>query len=450
MKLTFAGGAQGVTGSNYLLESRDTRLLIDCGLFQGNAETERQNDTAFPYDVHAIDAVLVTHAHIDHIGRIPKLMKAGYQGPIFSTAPTREAAYELLLDAYHLMLHQHPNNEPLYGIEHIDMALAHWKSVDYHAPFDVKSAHIEYFDAGHILGSASILVHLEGKNVAFSGDLGNVPAPLVKDTEYIQAADYALIESAYGNRVHESVEERQSILEDLIEDTVKSSGTLMIPAFALERTQELLYEINDLASHGRIPRVPIFIDSPLAIKLTSIYQKYINDPRFFDEEARARAAEEKGEIFNFPGLRFTLTTEQSKEINQVPPPKVIIAGSGMSQGGRIMHHQVRYLPDPNSTLLFVGFQPEGSMGRAIMEGARGVTIMGEEIPVRARVRAIGGYSAHADQPRLLKWIEPMRSSLKKVFVVQGEPDQSEPLAARIQDEYAIEAIVPEAGYSIEL
>jgi len=285
--------------------------------------------------------------------------------------------------------------------------------------------------------------------VVFSGDLGNVAAPLVKDTESLPTTDYALIESTYGNRLHEDIKTRKNVLEDMIEETIKAGGTLLIPAFATERTQDLLYELNELVENGRIPRVPVFIDSPLAIKLTSVFQKYALNPDYFDAESLA--LEKKGDvIFNFPGLRFTLTTEQSKEINNIKGPKIIIAGSGMSQGGRILHHELRYLPDLKSAILFIGYQGEGSLGRQILDGAKTVKILGEEVNVNCKMKAIGGYSAHADQTKLMTWLNSAKSSLKKVFVVQGEEDQSLPLARKIEDELAIEAVVPSSGEEYEL
>jgi metallo-beta-lactamase family protein len=450
MKLTFAGGAERVTGSCYLLEDGDAKILIDCGLNQGNHFLEEENFAPFNFDPKIVDALFVTHSHIDHIGRIPPLVKAGFKGVIYSTAPTKDEAYELLLDAHHLMEKEAVEGQPLlYEISDIDKAMEMWQTIHYHKPINTKNMEIEAYNSGHILGSASYKVTTGGKTIVFSGDLGNIPAPLVKDTEYISKADYALVESAYGNRVHESVLERKSLLEDLIEDTFKSGGTLMIPAFAMERTQELLFELNDLIENGRIPKVPFFIDSPLAIKLTAIYQKYAGDSEFFDTEALMMMRGEKN-IFDFPGLRMTLTKEESKQINEVKPPKVVIAGSGMSNGGRILHHEIRYLPDPKSTILFVGYQAEGTLGRQILEGAKEVRIMGQKVPVNCRVKAIGGYSAHADQPLLLKWVSSMRETLKKVFVVQGEPDQSIPLAAKIKDGFAIDAIVPEKGQVFEL
>jgi metallo-beta-lactamase family protein len=324
-----------------------------------------------------------------------------------------------------------------------------WEGVRYHQVLKVGDFKIEFYDAGHILGSSFISVSAEGKKIIFSGDLGNVPAPLVKDTETVKEADYVLVESTYGARLHENVENRKDLLEDAIEETVKAGGVLIIPAFAMERTQELLYELNDLVENGRIARIPVFIDSPLAIKITEVYKKYSENSEYFDKEAIATHAGGDA-IFNFPGLKMTLTTEQSKEINAVPAPKIVIAGSGMSQGGRILHHEMRYLPDPKSAILFIGYQAKDSMGRRILEGAESVKIMGEEIPIRCKVKSISGYSAHADQDGLLKWLKPMRQSLKKIFIVQGEEEQMIPLSQKIRDEIAVETHIPSLGESVEL
>lgn len=440
-----------VTGSNYLLESGGQKILIDCGLHQGPSYCEEHNFESFPYNPKEIEAVFITHAHIDHIGRLPKLYKDGFHGKIYSTPPTKDFAINLLLDSQHILLKEaeEKRRSPLYNIEDIDKVMKLWQGVAYHKKFHIKNFEVEFLDAGHILGSSIVEISAEGKKIVFSGDLGNVPAPLVKDTETVDAADYAVIESTYGNRTHEDMGQRKEILEDTIEESVKSGGVLMIPAFAMERTQDLLFELNSLIESGRIPKVPIFIDSPLAIKITAVYKKYSADPAYFDEEAIATF--QKGErIFDFPGLKMALTTEESKAINDVPPPKVIIAGAGMSQGGRILHHERLYLPDSKSTILFIGYQAQGSLGRRILDGAKSVKILGEVVPVRCRVKAIGGYSAHADQSRLLNWLKPMRLGLKKVFVVQGEEDQSVPFADKIRDELAIPAIIPSEGDSFVL
>lgn len=450
MKLTFNGGAQSVTGANYLLETANTRILIDCGLHQGGSYCEKHNFEPFPFDPQSIDAVFITHAHIDHIGRLPQLVRAGFSGRILSTPPTKDFAEFLLLDSEHLLREDalEAHREPIYSIEDVNKTMTLWDTVSYHEPYTVQDFTVMFWNAGHILGSSCILVTGEGKRVLFSGDLGNMPAPFITSTEPItERVDYALIESVYGGRVHENLTSRADMLERLIGETVRAGGTLMLPAFALERTQEMIFELNALVENNRIPSVPVFIDSPLAIKLTAVYQKYSTDKHYFNADALSLIR--KGDaIFDFPGLRMTLTTAQSKEINGVHGPKVIIAGAGMSNGGRIRHHEARYLGDPKSTILFVGYQAYGSLGRHILDGAKEVTIFGERIPVRCRVHAIGGFSAHADQPQLLAWARSVRDSVKTMFVVQGESDEARPLAEKLQDELGITARIPEPGESV--
>ena len=443
MKLTFHGGAGSVTGANYLLESGGTRILIDCGLHQGGHFAERKNFEDLPYPAESIQAVCITHAHIDHIGLLPKLKKSGFSGKIYSTPPTRDFAELLLLDSEHLLKEEavREGKPPLYSSEDVAATMSVWEGLPYHQKFRIGDFEVAFYDAGHILGSAIIKVEAEGKSIVFSGDLGNSPAPIIKDTETMAGADYCVVESTYGDRVHEREDRREEELEDAVEDVVKSGGVLIVPAFAMERTQDLLYHLNELVEKGRIPRVPVFIDSPLAIKLTAVYKKY---ETYFDEDAY-RLVKSGEDIFNFPGLHLTLTTEESKSINGVPPPKIVIAGSGMSTGGRILHHERRYLPDPKSLILFVGYQSAGSLGRQILDGARTVRIMGEEVPVRCARRMISAFSAHADRPRLIAWLRPFRLTAKKLFVVQGEPEASESLAAAVRDELAVETVVPEQG-----
>ncbi len=460
MKLTFYGGAGVVTGANYLLEAHSAssgqvaKILIDCGLFQGSSFCENLNFDKFPYKPEEIDAVFITHAHIDHIGRLPKLYKHGFRGKIYSTAPTRDFGEYSLIDSENILYKEAEkrNRAPIYTIDDVNEMMKLWEGVKYHQKIHIKDFEVELFDAGHILGSASILVkdkNENGKKIVFSGDLGNVATPLVKDTESLADVNYVLVESTYGNRLHEDLAIRKDILEDTIEETFKTGGTLIIPAFAMERTQDLLYEMNELTENGRIPRLPVFIDSPLAIKLTTVYKKYSQNPDYFDSESLALIR--KGDaIFDFPGLKFTLTTQQSKEINDVKGSKVIIAGSGMSQGGRILHHEMRYLSDPKSTILFIGYQAQGSLGRQILDGAKSVKIFGEDVAVNCKVKSISGYSAHADQKKLLEWLKPRSKILEKVFVVQGDEDQSKPLADKIRDEMAVEAAIPSQGESVEL
>ena len=448
LKLTFHGGAQEVTGACYLLETDSTRILVDCGLFQCPGYCARRNEEKFPFDVASLDAVIITHGHMDHIGRVPKLVRNGFRGTVYSTSPTKDFAAIMLKDSLGILEKEarDEHRTPIYSDEDIQKTIQLWKGKPYYEAFDIGTIRITLRNAGHILGSAIVEAVADGKKIVFTGDLGNSPAPLLDPPDKISDAQYLVIESAYGDRVHEDASERKSKLERVIEDTIGRGGTLMIPAFSLERTQELLYELNELVENNRIPRVPVFIDSPLAIKATEIYRGY---SKHFNKEAENLIAS-GDDLFKFPGLQFTDQTEESKAINNVTGPKVIIAGAGMMQGGRILHHAKRYLPDPKSTLLLVSFQAAGSIGRRIFDGAKEVTIHGERIPVRAGVKAIGGYSAHADSDGLFDFVSQTAGTLKRVFIVQGEPKAALYLAQRIRDNLGIDAIAPKLGESFEL
>lgn len=442
MKISFYGGVRSVTGAHYIIESKDAVIAVDCGMYQGNTYADKLNFEPFPYNPLKINALFITHSHIDHIGRIPSFVKAGFKGKIFSTPPTRDAAHFLLLDSEHIIgeVARDLKKPVLYATDDVEAAMRQWEAIPYYQKVPIGDLTISLYNAGHILGSASIFItDARGTRVIYSGDLGNSPAPLLGDKDSLPETDYCVMESAYGNRLHEDRAKRQELLEDTIEDTVRQGGVLMIPAFAMERTQELLSELDQLVEEGRIPLVPVFIDSPLAIKLTGVYKKYADYLKASN-----------GFDFNFKDLRMTETTEESKAINDVPAPKIIIAGSGMSHGGRILHHERRYLPDPKSTLLIIGYQSQGSLGRHILDGAKSVKIFGEDVAVRCRVKNIAGYSAHADQAQLLAWLRPRRETLRKVFLVQGEEDAGAALAQKIKDELAVDALVPEAGKSYSL
>ncbi len=463
MKLNFFGGAKNVTGANYLLEGNPnqkgetTKILIDCGLNQGSKQGEEENYEKFSYNPADVDAVIITHAHIDHTGRVPYLYRSGFRGKIYSTYPTKDFAEALLVDSQGLLRRdaEKKGMDPLYSLQDVNSVLDIWQGVKYHEKLRIKEFDIEFFDAGHILGSSFVKISAkdevthETKTITFSGDIGNVMTPLVKDTEQLEDTDYIIMEALYGDRLHEPTENRKDKLEDAIEETVADGGVLMIPAFAMERTQELLYEINDLVENHRIQKVPIFIDSPLAIKLIAVYKKYSDDPDYFDQEALS-LFRQGDEIFNFPGLKLTLTPEQSKEINTVPSPKVIIAGSGMSEGGRMIHHEYRYLSDPKSTILFISYQSPYSLGRKIVEGEKLVKIFNEEIHVRCKVKSIGGYSAHGDQEKLLSWLRPMKDRVKKVYVVQSEEEAAKVFVSKVRDELAIDINIPTKGDAIDL
>ncbi|MDO8435724.1 MAG: MBL fold metallo-hydrolase, partial [bacterium] len=374
MTLTFYGGTGEVTGANYLLEVNGTKILVDCGMVQGCHYCEKRNYEPFGYQPASIDYLFVTHAHIDHIGRIPRLYADGFRGKIFATEPTRELTRLSLVDSERLLSEEarRRNLKPLYTAEDVDGTMELFKKVSYGETMDLGGGvTVLPHNAGHILGSTfyEFRITEQGKEkvIVFSGDLGNPPTPLLPDTEPLPAkVDVLLVESTYGGRIHESREERQTAIERAIEETVQNKGTMIIPAFALERTQELLTEIEELVEEGRIPHVPIFLDSPMAIRATKIYQQFES----YYNTASQEEIKHGQKFFDFPGLHMTLTKEESKKINEVPSPKIVIAGSGMSTGGRVIHHEKRYVSDPDNMVLIVGYQAQGTMGRQILDGAK--------------------------------------------------------------------------------
>lgn len=459
LKLHFCGGAGSVTGANYLLETGGSKILIDCGLFQGSKELEARNAERFVYDPKTIKAVIITHSHLDHIGRLPQLISGGFAGKIFATPPTIDFTRLILEDSVKILMEkaERAGVLPLFGQREVEHVMEHFVAVDYYQKTEAaEGINFTYHEAGHILGSAVVEVEIDGKKIIFSGDLGNPPVPLLRAPDFLEEADYIILESTYGDRNHEPAATCQEVVENAIEDTVASGGVLMIPSFAMERTQQLLYHLNNLAENHRIPRLPIFIDSPLAIKITEVYKKY---PQYYNKEAIFNI-DSGDDIFKFPGLEFTENSKDSKKINNVPPPKVIIAGSGMSQGGRIMHHELLYLNDPKNTLLIITYQAEGTLGRRIAEGAKHVEILDREVTIKAKIQKLSGYSAHADQQFLMEWVKHFKKThqvdrgadqgLKKVFVVQGEEGSSKTLAGLIKDELGIEAHIPELGEVVDL
>lgn len=450
-KLTFHGGTGDVTGANFLFETvgqnPPIRILIDCGLFQGGKIFEDRNYEPFPYDPASIDYLFVTHAHLDHVGRIPRLVRDGFRGVIYSTPPTKDIAELMLIDSMGVMAKEAETAKKphLYNEEDVAKSMGLWKTIPYYENFSLSDGMtLSFLNSGHILGSALVVFTVNGKKFVFTGDLGNTPAPLLRNTDAITDANFMLMESVYGDRNHEDYSQRKQILEDVIEETMLRKGVLMIPAFSLERTQELLYEIQGMMEQERIPLVPVFVDSPLAIKVTSVYEKYAS---YFNHEVKNPGS---SKIFEFPQLHFTLTTEESKNINKVPPPKIILAGSGMSNGGRILHHEKLYLPDPNSTLLLAGYQAVGTLGRRLREGERNVKIMGEYVHVRARVANIHGYSAHKDSNGLVEFVASSTDSLEAVYVCMGEPKSSLFLVQRLRDYLGLHATAPELGSSVEV
>lgn len=453
--IQFCSGVGTVTGANFIFQSRSgAKILIDCGLVQGDKVAMEVNKEPFLYDLSSISALIVTHAHLDHVGRIPKLVKDGYKGPIYSTPETKALAELILNDAVGILATEAKQDEvePIYNMEDVQAVFPLWKTIEYHEPLRISNdISITLKDAGHILGSSMIEINADSNKmdslgaisvtplkVLFTGDLGNTPAPLLRDTEEVGDVDYIIMESVYGDRNHENREERSIKFEKIINDTIGRGGTLVIPAFSMDRTQVLLYELNNMVEQKKIPKVPVFVDSPLAIKATQIYK---NNSYLFNDHVQEQISR-GDDIFAFPQLEYTMTSNESKEIVGHEGPKIILAGSGMSVGGRVINHEANYLPDPKNTILLVGYQTVGSLGRQLVDGVKKVHIRKEKIKVKADIQILYGYSAHKDSDNLVGFVSTATKRLKQVFVVMGEPGTSMHLAQRINDELGVKAIVP--------
>jgi metallo-beta-lactamase family protein len=411
--LGFYGGVGSVTGANFMLDTGTLAILVDCGLVQGDKFAQQSNAEPFHYDPAQVDVLFVTHAHADHIGRIPKLVRDGFRGVIYSTTPTMELARIMFDDALHIMEYEaeRDNRKPLYGRQDIEAALQLWHDVGYNDTIELSDGVSAILtDAGHILGSAMVQLERGGKRVVFTGDIGNVPQPLLSSPEVPQEYDYLVMESVYGNRVHEEVAERTEMLKYYIQETIRKAGTLIIPAFSLERTQGILFEINNMVESGEIEQIKTYLDSPLAIRVTDVYR---HSTQYLKPDIQEQIAG-GDDIFAFEGLSFTETVKESSMIARYGGPKIIIAGSGMSHGGRIRQHERQFLGDPNTTLLLVGYQTVGSIGRLLQDGARHVNIDGMEVRVKAEVATIRGYSGHAVYSAKIP--RPVRAGMKRVTV----------------------------------
>jgi metallo-beta-lactamase family protein len=445
----FHGGAGSVTGANFLVESGDTKFLIDCGLAQGRHNAEKDNWEKFAYDPASIPFLIVTHAHIDHIGRIPKLVRDGFRGKIISTEVTRAIAEPLLLDSMELLRHDAAKHGliELYDEGDIKQALALWEGIPYHETREIGGGFsFELLDAGHILGSAMVKVSRDNKSIVFTGDLGSGNSPLLAPYEKLGNIDYLLMESVYGDRTRANDSDHIEQLAKTIRDINSRGGTLLIPAFSTERTQDIIFEIRALMHEQKVPSMPVYVDSPLAEKITDAFLKY---PQYFSPSIQKRIAD--GErIFSFSELHFTDGADASRHISNPKGPKIIIAGSGMSNGGRVHGHERNILPDKNSTLLIVGYQAAGSLGRRLLEGDKSVLIQGERVSVRAKVEVIYGYSAHMDSAQLLEFASEVADSANQIFVTMGEPSASGFLAQRIRDYLGVKAIVPTAHESVTI
>ncbi|MFH1039096.1 MAG: MBL fold metallo-hydrolase [PVC group bacterium] len=456
--VTFLGATGSVTGSRFLVRNEEACVLIDCGLFQ-ERELRSRNWDDFPVPPREIDAVVLTHAHIDHCGYLPKLVREGFGGKIFCTPPTAEVARVALLDsaklheedaAYKKRRHGKEQREspfpsvPLYTIQDAEAVMPHLETAPYAQPVEVSSGMTAVFrDAGHIIGSSIVELGIgrgqRRNKLVFSGDLGRKNNPLLHNPEVIEGADYLFLESTYGDRNHESGAEAVGTLERVIVETAGKGGKVVIPTFAIERAQELLYFIKRLMENGKIPRLSGFIDSPMAIDITKIYMAF---PEYLD--GKNLAGSRPGESpFSFPLLQMTRSTEDSKAINRHRGSAIIMAGSGMCTGGRIKHHLVQNIACPESTILFVGYQARGTLGRIILERPGEVRILGAQHPVRARIEQINGFSAHAGRDELLDWVSGFTTRPKKLFVVHGEEQSSQALAATVRERFGWDTAVPE-------
>ncbi|HXQ27485.1 MAG TPA: MBL fold metallo-hydrolase [Candidatus Acidoferrales bacterium] len=461
-KITFLGAAGTVTGSKYLLEAEGKRLLVDCGLFEGSKELKQRNWDRLPIDPGTIDWVLLTHAHIDHTGYLPRLVQSGFRGPIYANAATHELCALLLPDSAHIQVEDaqyaakkgysaHKPPLPLYTVAESQAALQQFRMIPRAEPFTISPQFsVRPHDAGHILGSTwlELTITENGKQtlVVFSGDVGRYDQPILKDPESPTRADFLLCESTYGDRDHPAgsvVDE----LADIVNATAKRGGAVVIPAFAVGRTQLLMYYLRELEEQQRIPHLPVFVDSPMAINVTGLYMSHHED---HDAEFSQQEAAGNHDPLNCHEVHMTRTVEDSKKINDVVSPCIIISASGMITGGRIKHHLAQRLPDSRSTVLLVGFQAEGSGGRALLDGAKYLRIHHEQIPVRAKIIEIGQLSAHAGKSELLRWLSGFQAPPKQTFLVHGEPSGLNGLRDAIAAQYHWPVTIPSYQQSVDL
>lgn len=460
MKIQFCGAAGSVTGSCFLVTTEQTKFLVDCGMFQGSKELKERNYGHFLFDPEIIDFVLLTHAHVDHSGLIPKLYKKGFCGKVYATKATKELCSVVLPDSGHIqeMEIERKNRklyrsggtllEPIYTAEDARNCLKFFESCHYEQQFEVAPGiKAKYYNAGHILGSAMIELLIEEngeeKKIVFTGDIGNTDQALVEDPTKIHDADIVVMESTYGNRYHVQTEEKLDALARVVKQTMAKGGNLVIPSFAVERTQDLVYYLKIMREKGIIPPVNIYIDSPMAVEATKVF---IQNPQCFDEETTIMIKGKGAEVlFEGQDIHYVVSTEDSIAVNKIKNNAIIISASGMADAGRIKHHLKHNLWRPESTVLFVGFQAEGTLGRRILEGEKKVRIHGEEIAVKATIERIDDFSAHADQKGLLEWLQCFKILPKQVILVHGEEDALTTLQRLIRREVGIQVHIAEYG-----
>lgn len=458
MTLQFLGAAQTVTGSMHLVSVNGSRILLDCGLFQGRRAEAYERNRSFPFDASKIDAVVLSHAHIDHAGNLPNLVKSGFQGPIYATAATRDLCQIMLYDSAYLQerdlafMRKRKKNgdlptEPLYSSKDVDQTIDQFVGVPYRKYFDVADGfRVKFFDAGHILGSASVLAEItEGGRktfLGFTGDLGRKDMPILKDPEHMGDVDLLISESTYGGRVHEPVTEMNRSLLTVIRRTVDRGGKVIIPSFSVGRTQEIVYATFELFNEGKLPQVPVYVDSPLAVNATEVFRLH---PECFDEET-LRYLHHDEDPFGFGRLKYIRSVDDSKRLNEKKDPCVIIAASGMCEGGRILHHLANNIEESRNTVLVVGFMAEHTLGRRLVERQPEVKIFGDVVRLNAEVAILNSFSAHAGQDELLEYIGKMnKGKLKGIYLVHGELNQAEQLAGKLKESGFSHAVIPARG-----
>ncbi|MCD4760303.1 MBL fold metallo-hydrolase [bacterium] len=448
IKLTSFGGVEEVTGSCHLLNIDGYRLMVDCGMFQGSWENYLKNWDKFLFDAKNIDAVILTHAHLDHCGRLPKLYASGYKGKVYATPPTIQLAQIVLDDSYYIMNEKafKKHLPKLYTLNDTQSVYKNWVPTDYYQ--EIKLANkisFKIHNAGHILGSGVVEIKINGQTLVFSGDLGGEDMPLVKDIDYLKNADYIICESTYGDRIHEDTKTRDQQLLEAVQRVTINNSTLLITIFALERTQDILKVLNDFYETHLDFNVPVFLDSPMAARATEIYEHNL---KYLNQEAQDDLKKDN-DIFSFPHLKITNNIRKSKKINTVQPPKIIMAGSGMAEGGRMIHHLARYLNDPKNNVLFMGYQVPGTLGHKILNGSFDFNYYGRNIPIKAVVDQIDGFSAHGDQTALLKWLKSFQNP-QQVILTHGDKTVLDHFSNKIKKNLGFETLIMKINHPINL
>jgi len=459
------GAARGVTGSRYLLEVNDTKVLVDCGLYQ-EREFQYRNWERFRCDPKTLQAVFLTHAHLDHSGMLPKLVREGFRGNVYCTPATTDITKIMLVDAGHLQeedaaykkkRHQREGRkgpypeEPLYTVADAQKTFPLFSPVKYNETIDVgHGIEATFFDAGHVLGSAMIKLRItqngESRSIVFSGDIGRKDRPILHDPSVFQEPDYMVMESTYGDRLHEGAKDISKDITEIVQHAFEAGGKIIVPSFALQRAQEILYYLDFLVTHNRIPPLDVYLDSPMAIKITEVYKQHAE---LYDQEMLELMNHDHSP-FHFPGLKMVQSVEESKSLNAMKGTIMIIAGSGMCNGGRIKHHLANNISRPEATIVFVGYQAVGTLGRLILDGAKTVRIHGNQYPVRARITQIQGFSAHADRDELINWLSSLKVNPRRIFITHGEVESAMELSKLLHDKHGYNTTVPEFGSVVNL